>query len=405
MLRMNHAAAILMVMMTTLMASAGPRAGSDPEQAGEAQTLYDKGTDLMDDGEWSAAIKSFAKVIDMDGKLADGARYWKAYSLRKLARLPEALSTIDELRRISPDSSWLDDARALELEIRQESGHPASPEAESDEELKLVALNALLNVEPERALPLLEKFLKAGTSPRLREQALFVLMQTGSPRARDLVLKTARGQGDPSLQRKAIEYLGIFGDTETRAMLKEIFASTIDREVRRAILNAYMVSGETEALLDAARREKDPGLRGEAINLLGAQGARDELRQLYRSTASVEDREQILQAFGICGGSEDLIEAARNEKDPRLRRAAIQGLGIGGGGESGPALLAIYSEEKDTEVRMAVIDALMIQGNDRALIGIARKETNPQLKKEAIERLGTMGSKEATEFLLEILNK
>lgn len=405
----KRARTLLMVSLFAAAMPGGPgaaaerRAGSDDPKG--AEVYYEKGTKLMDDGEWEGALRSFAKVIDLDGRLADGARYWKAYSLRKLTRLPEALATLDELRRLSPDSSWIDDARALELEIRQDSGHPAPPEAESDEELKLVALNALLNVDPDRALPMLERILDTGTSLRLREQALFVLMQTGSPRARDLVVKTARGQRDPELQRKAIEYLGIFGDESTRSLLKEIFASTADAAVRRSILNAYMVSGDTGALLAAARSGEDAGLRGEAINLLGAQGAREELKELYRSTASVEDREQILTALGICGSADDLIEAARNEKEPRLRRAAIQGLGIGGGEKAGPALLALYSDEKDTDVRRAVLDALMIQGNARALIDIARRETDPELKRTAIERLGVMGSKEATDFLLEILDK
>jgi len=40
-----------------------------------------------------------------------------------------------------------------------------------------------------------------------------------------------------------------------------------------------------------------------------------------------------------------------------------------------------------------------------ALIDIAKSEKDPQLKKTAVSHLANMHSKEATAFLLEILNK
>ena len=49
--------------------------------------------------------------------------------------------------------------------------------------------------------------------------------------------------------------------------------------------------------------------------------------------------------------------------------------------------------------------ALFVSGSDQALIEIARTEKDPELKKKAVSHLANMGSKEATAFLLEILNK
>ena len=56
------------------------------------------------------------------------------------------------------------------------------------------------------------------------------------------------------------------------------------------------------------------------------------------------------------------------------------------------------------KVRKAVLNAFFLQGNDTALIEIARKETDLKMKKEAVEKLSLMGSKEAQEFMLELLN-
>jgi hypothetical protein len=61
--------------------------------------------------------------------------------------------------------------------------------------------------------------------------------------------------------------------------------------------------------------------------------------------------------------------------------------------------------EKDTIVRKAVLNAFFLQGNARQLIEVARKETDPELKRAAVQKLSLMGSKEATEFLMELLNK
>ena len=44
-------------------------------------------------------------------------------------------------------------------------------------------------------------------------------------------------------------------------------------------------------------------------------------------------------------------------------------------------------------------------GNAKLLVEIARKETNPELKRAAISALSSSRSKEAADYLMEILNK
>jgi hypothetical protein len=56
-------------------------------------------------------------------------------------------------------------------------------------------------------------------------------------------------------------------------------------------------------------------------------------------------------------------------------------------------------------VRKRAIEGLFIQGNAKALIELARKEANPEMKKAIVGRLALMNSKEATDYMMEILNK
>ncbi len=364
--------------------------------------LYDEGTKALEDSEWEEAIEAFDEVAESGGSRADGALYWKAYALSKLHRRSEALSSIERLANTYPKSKWKDDAKALAMELRQSKGKPVEPEEDDSEELKLLALNSLMNSDPDQAVPMLERFLAGNHSRRLKEQALFVMVQSGSSRARALVEKTARGQANPALQRKAVELLGIFGGEDSSRVLRDIYTTTGDDQVKKQILNAYMVSGDTASLLAVAKMEKNESLRRDAISLLGAQGAEEELAGLYASETSRDLKRQILQALAVAG-SDKLPDLARHEKDPELRRQAVQSLGIMDHDIAGPALLDIYATEKDTDIRRAVLQAFMVQGNDTALIKIAKTEKDPTLRREAVQQLSVMGTKEATEYLMQLL--
>jgi HEAT repeat protein len=379
---------------------------AEATQKEREEELYDDGTDALDDGHWEDAIRKFDALAQMKGYKANAALYWKAYAENRLGRRADALATIAALRHDYPQSRWLNDAKALEVEVRQSSGQPVRPENEGDCELKLLAINGLMNSEPERAVPLLEKVLQGDNKcGKASEKALFVLAQTGTPEARNVIGRIARGQEHPELQRKAIQYLGLFGGSASHQLLADVYSGSSDIRLKKQILQSFMIGGERDRLLAAAKTEKEPELRREAIRQLGVLGAQNELFQLYQNESSDENKAAILQAMFVGGGSDKLIELARQEQNPKLRRLAIRNLGLMGASRTGDALVSMYASDKDTEDRRAVIQALFLENNAHALIEIARKETDPELKKDAVQKLSLMHSKEATDFMMEILNK
>jgi len=372
---------------------------------GREEQLYKDGTRYLQDSHWQQAVDSFSQAAAMKGRRADAALYWKAYSLNKAGRRAEAQSTIAELRHDFPRSDWLKDAGALELQIKQGTGQAVDPVHETDEDLKLLAINSLMNSEPERAVPLLQGVLtNPNNSINLKERALFVLAQSDSPQAAQIISAVARGQSGSDLQVRAIHYLGISG-TRYLKLLQDIYAGSSDVTMKRAVLQAYMTSGAKEPVLAAATGEKDPDLRRSAIHQLGAMGARNELEQLYGSTSSTDDKESILQAFGISGDSDALIHVATTEGDSRVRERAIRNLGPFGGEKARPALVQIYNNEKDPELRRTAIQSMFVLGDATDLIALARKETSPEMKRRLVEQISVMGSKEARDYMLEILNK
>ncbi len=375
------------------------------ERLDRLQELYDDGREALDEDRYDQAESKFKQLADMNGPQTDAALYWKAYAQNRMGKRDSALATIADLKKRFPQSRWQKDASALEIEVRQSTNNPAHPENQSDDELKMLAIQGLMNSDPERAMPLLEKVLNGSGSPKEKSKALFVMAQSGSPQSREILGRIARGQSNPELQRKAVEYLGIFGGAESRKTLAEVYASSTDASVKHAILRSYMIGGDHERLFAAAKGEKDESLRREAIRQLGLVHGTSELEQLYQTETSSDVRREILQAFFLAGDSTKLLQAAQSEKDPELRRAAIRNLGLVHSNDSGKALQAIYAKETDREVREEVLNAFFLQGNASALVAIARSEKDPELKKTAVQKLSLMHSKEGTDYLMELLQK
>jgi HEAT repeat protein len=378
-------------------------AGDDDRDQRE-DDLYDAGTDAIDESRWQEAVDKFDQVIKLHGRRADAALYWKAWALNKLGRRPDALASIAELKRTAPQSRWVNDGKALEIEIQTGSGHAVDADAQSNCELKLLAINGLQQMDSERAIPMLEKMLHGRDCPKLRGQALFVLAQSNSPQARETIARIARDGSDPDLQRKAVQDLGLFGGDWGRETLGQIYASSNDIALKKHILNGFMVSGDRDRILAAAKGEKDAELRGEAIRQLGVMGAREEIWQLYQKETSFEVKKKVLQAMWISGDMDHVTQLAKNEKEHDLRIAAIHDLGLMGE-KTGDTLVSLYTSDKDPDVRQAVIQGLFLSGNAKAMVALARKETDPEMKKHIVRQLSLMNSKEATDYLLEILNK
>jgi len=68
--------------------------------------LYQDGQRALDSRHWDQALEDFNQVAARAGSRADGAIYWKAYTLNKLGRRDEAMAAIAELRKSYASSRW-----------------------------------------------------------------------------------------------------------------------------------------------------------------------------------------------------------------------------------------------------------------------------------------------------------
>jgi HEAT repeat protein len=115
---------------------------------------------------------------------------------------------------------------------------------------------------------------------------------------------------------------------------------------------------------------------------------------------------EILRALpGRRENLDKLVEAFKAEKDANVQRELLMQIGSVRVPRSGEVLASLYQSSSDLAIRKSIIDALHSQNNAKALVDIARVETDMKLKRNLIESLSHMKSKEATDFLLELLNK
>ena len=256
------------------------------------------------------------------------------------------------------------------------------------EELKIAAMDALITAPPERALPLVNKVLAGNHSIELKERALFILSQIDDAGAQETLQRFAQDSSG-ELQSEAIRMIGISGDDGSLASLKAIYDSG-DAEAKEAVIEAFMIAGDKRAIFDIAVNAEGDEFEN-AVDMLGAMGAREELRELLSRTGPSE---ALIEAYAISGDIEELRRMAVDNSNPDMQAPAIEAMGIVGGDEVNATLLQIYRDATTEDVREAALDGMLISGYDAGILELYRSSDSTSDKKELLEYLVMMGSDE-----------
>jgi len=225
--------------------------------------------------------------------------------------------------------------------------------------LKIAALEALISAPPERALPLVIKVLDADNTDEVKERALFVLSQIDLPEAQERLLDVARSD-DSELSSEAVRMIGIGGNAEALAGLQELYSSG-DEDLRQAVLEAYMIAGDVDAVHAIATNASDADEFQAAVEMLGVMGAVERLQALSESSGFTEE---LIEALGIAGGDDvnaTLMEIYRTAETDDIRRAALEGMMISGYDDG---VLELYKESTDVNEKRDLLQMLAIMDSD-----------------------------------------
>jgi len=200
----------------------------------------------------------------------------------------------------------------------------------SDEEsVKALALNALMEADPERAVPIADGILKGSASYALKDRALSALTQSRSTRAQQIISDYAKSAADPNLQVRAIRYIGRSQAKDTQQQIAALYPTASSTLVRDEIIRSLSNSGSTDALMNIIRSEKDQDLRNRAIRDLANSDSTPTatITTLYASETGANARRTIINALLGRGDAKSVIEIARKESDPAMKGYIVQRLG------------------------------------------------------------------------------
>jgi len=273
------------------------------------------------------------------------------------------------------------------------SVHAQDDDAEDRDELRMIALEALMSAPPEFALPRVMRILEQDNSDEVKESALFILSQIELPEAQQLLAETARTT-EGELQEEAIQMIGIGGDPDAIASLAPLYESG-GRAVREAVLEAYLIAGDSDAVLKLAQNARGEEFES-IVEILGAMGAHDELQELRESTGMSE---ALMEAFAISGDYRTLVSIAMDDSDPQTQALAIEYLGIVGGNQVGTTLVDLYRNNEDWDIKEAALEGMLIAGHDEGVLALYREATETEEKTLLLEYLTMMQSERLWEII------
>ena len=423
-----------------------PWAKADP-----ADSLYRLAREAMSRGDWKRAAEIFHRIPERypDSAYAGQAMYYEAYSLYRSGGDDDLSSARDRLKELkvkypkvakSSDGATLATRVCGELAKRgdetcaadignkaegiAESGSATGsqgrscPSDDDENDDRIAALNALLQMDADRAMPILKKVLERrdNCSAGLRRKAVFLVSQKRTDETANILMNVARSDPDQEVREQAVFWLSqVPGST---GLLEQILQGNGDENIKEKALFSLSQQNEPRAqqiLRDFAMRESESSdLREKAIFWLGQRRSPENtefLRNLYSRLKDQDLREKILfslsQQKGV-GNDQWLMSIALNPKeDIELRKKALFWAGQGGIAIS--ELSQLYDRMNDTEMKDQIIFALSQRQRESAaidkLFDIAKNEKDSELRKKAIFWLGQSRDPRVQQFLLDLINK
>ena len=423
-----------------------PRSPWAPGDPGDS--LYRAARQLLNAGRYADAAGAFNQLISRYPRstYAPDAHYWAAFALyraggeaylRQAAKLlefqashyPQAATRGDGdalLARVYGELARRGDARAGQwVQAHATAGGadtaraPGAACANDDDDPRVAALNALMQMDAANAVPVLRQVLarRDSCSVELRRRAVFVLSQQRTPETEDILLSVARNDPNEDVREQAVFWLSQVGSDRAVAALDSILQNTPDEDLReKALFALSQISGprSTQILRDYAARESAPeDAREKAVFWLGQQDKSENaafLRDLYARVTPEDLKEKILFSLSQMNSGDNtrwlLDQALDTHQDVELRKKAL--FWAGQTGADIGDLVALYDRTTDADLKEQLIFVYSQRQEPQALdkiIAIARHETNPDLRKKALFWLGQSHDPRAAQVLLEIVNQ
>jgi HEAT repeat protein len=441
---------------TALDQQAAPLPPEPWAKADSADSLYRLAREAMSRNDYKRAAEIFHRIPERypQSAYAGQAMYYEAYSLYRSGNEDDLKTARDRLKQLKSrypsvaknDGALLltrvcgelakrgDESCAADIDAKAQgdvdvtdgqtvtiprgSQGRSCPSDDDDNDDRIAALNALLQMDADRAMPILQKVLarRDACSAGLRRKAVFLVSQKRTAETANILMNVARSDPDEEVREQAVFWLSqVPGST---GLLEEILRGNADENIKEKALFALSQQNEPRAqqsLRDFASRESEsPDLREKAIFWLGQRRNSENtefLRNLYSRLTNEDLKEKILFSLSQqrgAGNEQWLMNIAVNPKeDMELRKKAI--FWAGQSGVAIPEFAQLYDRMGDTEMKEQIIFVLSQRQSDKAAIDkmfdIAKNDKDAELRKKAIFWLGQSRDPRVQQFLMDLINR
>jgi len=410
------------------------------DQQDPADSLYRAAREAMTRGNHRDAARMFARIADQhrESSYAADALYWEAFNLYREGgerNLDRALRSLERQRALyeAARTRRNGEAEQLATRIRGQLARLGDPDAAAaiaegaqdpcdtpEQEMRMAALNALMHMDADQALPILKSVLERrdACSAEMRRKATFLLSQHETPETVDILLEVAENDPDLEVRKQAVFWLSEVEDERAVEALEGVLRTATDEELakRAAFALAQHESGRASAALRqaAANDQFSVELRKRVIFWLGQadEGSRENvefLQNLFGRLTDEELKERVLFAVAesdVAGAGAWLLDVALDEQeDMETRKRAL--FWAGESGAPIEQLVELYDRMDDREIKERLLYTYSQRDEDAALgklIDIARTEPDVELRKRAIFWLGQSDDPRAAEALMEIIS-
>ena len=248
-------------------------------------------------------------------------------------------------------------------------GQQAASGMTEQEEIKAIALQSLMQSNPERALPYIADILKndSKASKGLKDSAVRLLGQYRGPNATNLLLDLARNQSDSRLRRSAIYSLGNVEDDKAFDLLLNLATTSDDQEVAKAALRAlanHRNQKAKDSIGSLALSAKSPLIRRDAIYYLGERkddASIDRLISIYDNDPDPEIKKHAIYAMSRSSNPkarQKVMDVARSSSNEEARVQALQWLDDRADESFIDELVKMYQSDKSAKVRKQIVYSL-----------------------------------------------
>lgn len=423
-------------------------------QGDPADSLYRRAREALNRRNYTTAADLFRQVTDRypRSQSAPSAMYFRAFALYQTGnaeRMRESRDVLEALEKNYPNAD-LADAKSLrarvcgelaqrgDAECAAEIAETADPNrgargtsrststsqsttcSEDDDDERIVALNALLQMDSDRALPILKKVLdrRDACAYVLRRKAVFLVSQKGGEEAADLLMQAAKTDPDRETREQAVFWLGQVSSDRAVTLLEDVLKNSNDNEIKDKALFAlsqHRSSRAGQILRDFAERDSEnEELREQAIFWLGQKRSEENanyLKSLYGRVKKDALKDKIIfslsQQRGF-GNGEWIMNIALDPKESiEMRKQALFWAGQNGGTPL-ESFVSLYDKMTDAEIKEQLIFVFSQKRDPKALeklMNIARNDKDKELRSKAVFWLGQSRDPRAAKFLEDLISR